>query len=640
MKRPALVAVATVSLAVGLAGACGKNKRTYVAELIELDATVERQSGSARWATAAVGDDFALGDAVRTGSSSRARLRFSHGGVLNMDPDTVVRFQSSPEKAVSLEIETGAVEIESMDDAFAIDTSFGVAILERSGSVRMTAEDGELKLEVLVGTVIIDSEGETTTLEAGQEITIDLGGAIIEDDPPEKVATKPPPPDAGAASVEPAVGDTIAATVGGKGNKILTKSGWKKLDKGEAQLAVGSRVRVGKRGTLEVVRGDERAVVRGSAEVVVGGADGALLEAASGAMTVTATTQNVAIKVPGGVIIVRATPGGTVAGIDVARRGQDTVVTARRGKVHIESRRGKETLRTGETADVSKRGDLLVSGRAPARVDFSFRAGESPVVHDVDAPTAIRVKFEGVCTGQGVVEISRRGSFKRPAFVSAGTGGANVVVARGSHRYRVRCMTGSGPAKKASASGKIKIQKDSGRRRLPKIAPHNVLDADGRKYRVLYQNLLPELTFVWPQAPTGGSYTLHIAPKRGSELTVESSKPRARVASGKLLEGTYTWWFEGGGESSRKTPLILDFDNAAATAYLKRPQVGENGTIHVEGAVIEGWSVFAGGRDLSLDRHRRFKADLAPSGDEQALAIRIAHPKRGVHYYLVRAPKQ
>jgi len=626
------VIVAAITASIG----CGKTEASYFAELVDAHGVVERQRGTAAWSAARAGAKLDLGDAVRTGSSARAKLRFRGGGTLGLDPDTVVRFQRGARQDVSLDIETGAIELESSNDELEIDTSFGVAVLERNASLRMHAQDGELKLEVLVGSVIIDAEGaEARTITAGQEISIDLGGAIIED--------QPPPPDArvdAGAPVPEVVPRPIAATVTGKGAKLLTDDGWKRLAEGATELDIGARVRVARRTTVEITRGAERAVISGSADVVVGGAGGELVDAAHGDVALSATTDNVAVKVPGGIIIARAADGGTVANIDVDARAKTASVTARRGSVAIESGDGVEVLRTGEAAKVSKGGEVLVIGRAPARPDFSLAAGESPVVHDPNAPTAVRVEFAGRCDGEGIVEIARRRSFARPAFVSAGSGAANVSLARGTHRYRVRCTGAGRTSKKVVASGTIAIRKDSGRRALPRVAPHNVLDADGRNYRVLYQNLLPELTFVWPKPPAASGYVLHIDPKQAAKLsdaiTVSTKKPRATLASGKLPEGTYTWWFEAGAEQSAKSPLIIDFDNAAATAYVKPPTGADGGATHVEGAVIEEWTVSVGSRDLPLDKHRRFSADVAPEPGQDAIAIRIAHPKRGVHYYLVR----
>jgi hypothetical protein len=55
----------------------------------------------------------------------------------------------------------------------------------------------------------------------------------------------------------------------------------------------------------------------------------------------------------------------------------------------------------------------------------------------------------------------------------------------------------------------------------------------------------------------------------------------------------------------------------------------------VHGAVLPGWSAAVEEIAIPIDKQRRFTAKVgAPSG--RALAIRLSHPQRGVHYYLRR----
>jgi hypothetical protein len=42
------------------------------------------------------------------------------------------------------------------------------------------------------------------------------------------------------------------------------------------------------------------------------------------------------------------------------------------------------------------------------------------------------------------------------------------------------------------------------------------------------------------------------------------------------------------------------------------------------------------GVNVPLDSQFRFRGEVGPRDGEAALAIRIAHPKHGVHYYLRR----
>ena len=89
---------------------------------------------------------------------------------------------------------------------------------------------------------------------------------------------------------------------------------------------------------------------------------------------------------------------------------------------------------------------------------------------------------------------------------------------------------------------------------------------------------------------------------------------------------------------SPKTTLVIDFDNAAATASVREPSPTGFKAVpaKVSGVVLSGWSVSVGGTPLPTDAQLRFNGDASPTGDERGIAIRFQHPSRGVHYYLRR----
>lgn len=615
-----------------LVAACGKDQPAPLAELVRAERTVEGSIGGKPWSAAQLGDGFRLGDAVRTGAEATAELRLERGGALHLEPDTVVRFQSSPAQKLALDVEAGAIELESTGAPIELETSLGVAVVERRGTVRLRNDDKGLRIDVLVGTVTIDDDGKTVALGEGQSITIDVGGVIIEDDAPADTPTAASP-DAGAPPPPKPAGGEVTATVDGRGTTVMTDEGWQPLDEGTAELASGTRMRVARKGTVELKRGAETAVVRGAAEIVVGASDGSLLEATDGDVVLQATTVEVRLIVPGGVIVARAQPGGSVAEVDV---GDDSTVRARRGRVDVVRGDDDEQLRTGESAALTATG-IDVTARAPKHADLTIEAGQTAVIHDPRAPTAVAVRFADACPGEGVVELTRRGrSFAKASMRSAGDGTANILVPPKRHSYRVMCAGADGLSAAAGKRGTLTVKNDSGRRQLPRGAPHNLVDADGRRYTVLYQNRLPELTFRWPRAPTtGGPVTLHIAPERGATRVISLASAKHKLASGELDEGSYTWWFEVGKMRSPNTRLAIDFDNAAATAYLKPAAVGANGKVSVEGAVIAGWTVSVRGKQLDLDRHRRFSAEVALGANDHAIPVRISHSQHGVHYYLV-----
>src|SRR5882724_625724 len=223
---------------------------------------------------------------------------------------------------------------------------------------------------------------------------------------------------------------------------------------------------------------------------------------------------------------------------------------------------------------------------------------------------------------------------------SPGMGSAVVVAGAGKNRYRVRCL-GEGESPEPRGEGTVSIAKDWGTADLPRRAPRNTIDADGRRYTILYQNLLPQLTVGWPSAPAGQSFFLHVQADQGEARTLPARTASVQFVSGKLGEGTYTFWFEASSDpahSSPKTTLKIDFDNAAPRAHIQEPAAGTpiSGAVTVAGVAIEGASVSVSGFDMPLDAQYRFRGPASPKPGEASLAIRIAHPTHGVHYYLRR----
>ena len=270
---------------------------------------------------------------------------------------------------------------------------------------------------------------------------------------------------------------------------------------------------------------------------------------------------------------------------------------------------------------------------APTSFDVSLPAGESAIIHGRQTPLVIRLQLQPPCPAGGNVTLNESGKSGRQR--AEGRDQALFTVGSGSWSYRYQCE------RQELHRGTLTVRRDAGTQRLPRVAPTNVIEADGRRYTVLYQNRLPSLTFSWPDAPPAPGYTLHVESK-GRTRRYPVAGPRLRLASGGLGEGTYQWWFEASeGKSSRRTTVTVRFDNAAVTAQVEAPRDGVRITpgdeIEVAGVAIEGSSVAVGASPLEVDEQGRFRGKVTPPApNERSIAIRLAHPKSGVHYYVRR----
>ncbi|HUS66952.1 MAG TPA: hypothetical protein VMZ28_20580 [Kofleriaceae bacterium] len=641
MRRAAalLAAVAAVA-AVAALSACKGKKSSDLAELTEvLAGRAERTHEEEAWRGAAAGDRFRTGDAVRTSPDGGARLRFTGGGGLKMGADTTIRFGAGK---VAIEGELTAEQ-----DAV-LDLELGRAEISAGSRVMIERHGDEVRFDVLVGRAVVTRDDEVTELAAGEALDVEVGGAKVQ-----RIAGRAaaPKPDAGAARPgsdagpsAPAGGEVIGEVKGAAAKARSGGGAWKPLATGRHDLAAGTEVSVPRGGTLLIQRGDETAEVRGAAEVVVApeGAGGALAEARGGRTQVRATAADVRIKVPGGTIVARRGKGaGSRADLTIDKG--KTSIQVDTGVVEVTGDKGGvERLVLGQSGELGRNGSIEVRGREPDRADFSIAAGLSASIHDPAPPSDLRVRFGAACPGAGVLEVTRGESFGTSLRRVQGEGAAIVRLDKGAYRYRVRCIADGRVADAASESGRLRVTRDAGTKPLPRRAPQNTVDADGRRYTVLYQNLLPSITFRWANAPASGSYRLTVAPARGKAITADAKTARHTLAAGKLAEGEYTYWFEGGGATSKKSVLRIDFDNAAASGYVQSPRPGAawpGATVEVSGGAVEGWKVAAGGKALGLDRQGRFSGMVSRAADENGVAVELSHPTRGVHLY-VRRPKR
>lgn len=266
--------------------------------------------------------------------------------------------------------------------------------------------------------------------------------------------------------------------------------------------------------------------------------------------------------------------------------------------------------------------------RGPDLADIWAAPGESLIVHDPHPPTVIG--FSGTrCPGITVLEI---GAKKRE---TVGSGKVTAALPAGAQRYRLRCDLESAPF----AEGTITVLSDSGSRRLASAAPVNRIDADGRRYTILYQSLPPKVSVRWPNPPSAGPFALFVRSQGKGQRQFSAAAPSYSLPAGTLSEGTHELWFSAGSEVSRKTTVVVQFDNAAPTASISSPAeraFALGATVTAAGMALPGWSVTVAGRELAQDGQQRFSGEVSAPVDGSALAIRFAHPQRGVHFYLRR----
>lgn len=620
-------------LAVGC-GLCGSDPLATLTGA-EGEVTRDRASEPNAWVGAALGDEFYLNEAVKTSTESTAKVDLAGGGVIELVENTIVRFlDRAPDSHHQLSVELGEANITAGTEPVNLVGEFGQARLSPGSRVRVSAEEGALDFEVLMGAARIERTGEEVRIVRAGDPTLELdfGPVTVEPERTDGGTVDAGVPDAGPAE---ASAPELSVSVRGRIERQNTDGEWERIAGSTESLAVGTRVRLA-RGARLIVQGDGRsATIVGSGEATIGGAGGALAAVSGGRVTANGSTSDAIIGVPGGAIVARAGGGGGRA--EIRMRGGAATVEVGRGAAELRGSADSLVLRSGETGTLRADGTIETENRTPARAHIALSAGSSAVIHDPDAPTSVRIRFAGSCPAEGVVEIGRGARGAR----SFGAGQANILVPPGSHRYRVRCVTEGSPTGDAVAEGTISVRRDSGRSAPPRRPSRNVVDTDGRRYTLLYQNLLPIVVVRWPNAPGTGTYTLVYEPRGGAAQRFSTRVPQYTLDSGEVGEGAHTVYFEAPGGTPARSPattISVAYDNASSAVFLREPGTAplSGGAVTVSGVALEGWTVSVNGAELPLDNQYRFSGSASLPSDVDALAIRLSHPRHGVHYYLRR----
>jgi hypothetical protein len=633
-----LLATITVALLLGAhAQGCSKHQ---VAEVKKHEGDVKRDTSSAqqKWQAAPDGTELGMGDGLKTGPSANAVLHLTNGGNIAVSSDTTIRFLASKPGArqPKLAIETGEASIEAADAALTVETMIGVAQIEPGGKLLISADGTSTRIEVTVGAARIETEDGGVALSPGKSFDVSLGGAIVEREAVDASTDSGRAERADAAAVtavaDAGVAGATTIEVRGAGVRVQAKgeTAFKPLPEGASSASAGDVLEVPNGASVDVRRGARHGRLVGFGRFVIGDAEGSsLVRASSGRVELEATSEDVVVEVPGGTIVARSGEGKSRVDADVGVAG--TKLGVGQGQAEVRGKGTSETIRAGEHATLTTKGVVVVANRGPERPDFTVRAGDSVVVRDPRPPTALGFDFSAVCPGSAVV------SRADGAATVRGEHKAAMSLAAGRHEYAIRCIGPDGVEEKAAASGTVTIVPDAARAELASLPPSTVVDMDGRRYTVLYQNLLPSVIARWIDAPKAGSYALFVDKAR-----TKSTTPKQSLKPGSIGEGTHTLHFEteDGSQKSAETTLVIKFDNAAPAASVRDPVDGSfhpGDSVKVSGVVVEGWTVSVNGAAVPLDEQKRFSTTATVPPGENALVLRLSHPKRGTVYYVRHA---
>ena len=264
--------------------------------------------------------------------------------------------------------------------------------------------------------------------------------------------------------------------------------------------------------------------------------------------------------------------------------------------------------------------------------DLELQPGASITIFDAAPPSHVRFSIPASCQHGARV---RMGKKQLPLSQTQA-----LRLAGGKHSYQVACVDEAGELSGTQWRGTVRVVKNPGTARMPRSAPRNSIDVDGRSYTVLFQNIPPVLDVEWPSAPKANEYALLVRLGNGRERRITLREPRHMFSAGALPEGRHELSFDAAAAGrSRPTTITLRFDNASPTASLRLPPVAgfaPGDRVAIAGIALPGAQVSVSGTRLPLDSQGRFAGDVPLAPGATALAVRIHHARTGTRYYVRR----
>ncbi|HEX5659242.1 MAG TPA: FecR domain-containing protein [Polyangiales bacterium] len=289
---------------------------------------------------------------------------------------------------------------------------------------------------------------------------------------------------------------------------------------------------------------------------------------------------------------------------------------------------GSDAVSAPKTAAAAR---PVTGATGPQTAELSMPELDSMTLHAPSLPVTFRVQSPACKADKN--EHPNADLDGKAATPESGGNGLLLSLARpGAHRLNLRCD------RRLVRQTTLHVIRDAATMELPKSANRVDVEADGRRYTVKYQNVIPVVSMKWSDAAPRGDYTLVL--KRGSrEQTYRSEKPSRDLPGLELAEGNYDFWFtSASGQKSSVGGLRIEFDNTARALSLSEPVDGasaEGNEVVVSGVALLRTQVTANGVPLALDPKGRFRAQVALNA-ERSVLVRAIHPSAGVHYYLRR----
>lgn len=610
------------------------------------EATIKKK-GEGAPLDAAVGTGLYEADTVSTGADGHVTLGFSGGNTLVLNPLTTVVIRRGGATGAQL----GAVVISGSARAaspgatssLVIGSPFGMTEL---GASELVVDVNLTKgLAVLVGEVILVRDGASTTIGAGNALSID--GLVV----PVAGVSRDGIEVAGLTTVLTPQRATLVTTSKGVQVQAAAES-WVDAVNKQQPLDPGSAVRTRKaKGTQ--VRFDD-----GSAVALLPGAELRFDAAQGNGKQLEAKYTLVG---GGGELHLARKDGGearhTVAvaglGIDVrpGDRAADVELRALGGGAYeVGVRFGRVRLSDGTdveagTAITVKDGKVASEARSIAQANVELRAGTTSVVYYQSAVPPVAFDWrEGSNTAapaSAQISVATDKAFKDLVFSETVRKAGFVFDQFRPGRYYWRVKSGD-----TTREGSLLIQK-GGENDCANCKRTNIINDTGEKTVVYFQQALPAITFQWKPVPGAVQYRVKIFADGAFErphLEATSEGTSLAFQSGALEDGKYFWLVsatDAQGKAistgNRTNGLELAYDNVINDLVIRSPKNGQRLSgerVTTVGELALGARLYINGKQVNLDGKGRFKEVVPLRNGERTIVYRTQAADGVQRFYL------
>jgi hypothetical protein len=610
----------------------------------EVNGTVSiRKAGEGAPIDALVGSALVDRDQITTGPDSRARVEFSGGNIVELDPNTTLAIRrggGGTKAEFGAFVLEGHIRVESGKSGvlLSVGTPFGQTEI---GAQELVVEvDLQSGVQVLVGQVtVVGDDGTRTVVTAGNAMQVD--GLLV--------------PITGTGVTTGDVNVTLQPIsfillANPKHVQVRRKdtTAWVTPKKRDV-LEGGDAVRTRKASGTQVQFGDGSGVtLQQSSQVLFEEvSEGGKEKRARYTLEVGAATLHLT-RESGGTSQHEVQVAGLKVGVRPGDREADVEISVNeKGRAQLLVRFGRVLLSDGTEIDagssVTIENGKVVSEVGPlAPTDVELRTGVASLLYFQNEIPPVAFNWRGDTSfGSYQIEVATDKDFNQTVFKETVKKASFVYDSFRPGKYHWRVKSGDQWSK-----GSIVIQK-GGENDCANCKRVNEIQDTGVKAVVYFQKALPAITLAWKPVAGASQYAIKVF--RDGEFEnalIEKTVAETKYAfpAGTFEEGKYFWFVKSLNSAGKEVAtggtngLEIVYDNVVSDIVIRSPRPNQrvaSGRLTTNGEIALGARLFINGKQADIDRKGRFNESVTLDRGVSQLVYRTLAGD-GVERYYVR----